>query len=198
MNSRSIEESQAGRSERDASAMMAHPANDACPACGTEVRRAAARYCATCGRTLDGGGYLPSDALRASYHQQRQPAPVPAFTLTPPSGSSDVVQSPAPRRRAPRPKVSHAPFVQNNNGASTTALAFVTYALVPYLGILFCPGALLMGSVGLWRARRATHQGGRRAAYMSILLGLLLFVAQLFLWWLLYKVPEWSRSGGGY
>ena len=81
---------------------------------------------------------------------------------------------------------------RNSNGASTTALAFVTYALVPYLGILFCPGAFLMGSVGLYNSYRAPERGGRRASYLGLSLGLLIFCAQLFLWWILYKIPEWT------
>jgi hypothetical protein len=84
--------------------------------------------------------------------------------------------------------------LENRNGASTTALAFVTYALVPYLGILFCPGALLMGSVGLARSIHWPEQGGRRASLMAIMLGLLLLLLHLFLWWLLYKVPQWTRE----
>ena len=80
----------------------------------------------------------------------------------------------------------------NNNGASTTALAFVTYALVPYLGILFCPGALLMGGVGLYRSYSAPELGGRRASYFGIAFGILIFIAQVFLWWILYKIPQWA------
>jgi hypothetical protein len=84
------------------------------------------------------------------------------------------------------------------SGASATAFAFVTYALVPYLGILFCPGALLFGGVGLVRAWRA-QGGGRnagvaRSSALSIALGLLVLCAQLLLWWILYKVPEWARN----
>ena len=83
-------------------------------------------------------------------------------------------------------------------GAAATAFAFVTYALVPYLGILFCPGALLFGGVGLVRAWRAPGGVGRasaaRASALSILLGLLVLCAQLLLWWILYKVPEWARA----
>lgn len=81
-------------------------------------------------------------------------------------------------------------------GAAATAFAFVTYALVPYLGILFCPGALLFGGVGLVRAWRSP-QGARhaaRASALGIALGLLVLCAQLLLWWLLYKVPEWARG----
>ena len=82
------------------------------------------------------------------------------------------------------------------SGAASTALAFVTYALVPYLGILFCPGALLFGGVGLFRAWRAPRgaQAAARSSALSIALGLLVFCVQLLLWWILYKVPEWSRA----
>ena len=82
------------------------------------------------------------------------------------------------------------------SGAAATAFAFVTYALVPYLGILFCPGALLFGGWGLVRAWRAPHApgGAARASALSIALALLVLCVQLALWWILYKVPEWSRA----
>jgi hypothetical protein len=83
---------------------------------------------------------------------------------------------------------------RNNNGASTTALAFVTYSLVPYLGILFCPGAVLMGGVGLFNSYRAPERGGRRASTLGLIFGVLIFCAQLFLWWILYKIPEWAKQ----
>ena len=84
---------------------------------------------------------------------------------------------------------------RTESGAAATAMAFVTYALVPYLGILFCPGALLFGGVGLIRAWRAPHAGHARASALSLALALLVLCAQLLLWWILYKVPEWSRLG---
>jgi hypothetical protein len=148
----------------------------ACPACGSIARRSSARFCATCGRALE-GGYFPADTLRASYHRRYQSLAYDA--------------SRAERARAASPMLKKFPM-ENRNGASTTALAFVTYALVPYLGILFCPGALLMGSIGLVRSIRTPHAGGRRASYAGIILGLLLLCLQLFLWWLLYKVPQWT------
>ena len=83
---------------------------------------------------------------------------------------------------------------RSENGAAATAMAFVTYALVPYLGILFCPGALLFGGVGLVRAWRAPRPGHARAAIVSLVLGLVVLCAQILLWWILYKVPEWSRQ----
>jgi hypothetical protein len=174
---------------------------DACPACGAARRRQSARYCATCGRELLTGGYLPLDAIRASYHLQNSrtgSAMRDTAAATRPRVASQPVAPPAakaPTRRERRQKQQRAmPFTKNNNSASTTALAFVTYALVPYLGILFCPGALVLGGIGLARARRAPHVGGRRASVMSISMGLLLLGVQLLLWWILYKVPEWSKQ----
>lgn len=82
----------------------------------------------------------------------------------------------------------------NRSGVSATALAFVTYALVPYLGILFCPGAVVLGGLGLLRSRRTRHAHTRRDSAVSVALGLAIFCVQLLLWWILYKVPEWSRN----
>jgi len=80
------------------------------------------------------------------------------------------------------------------SAVTATARAFAVYALVPYLGILFCPGALLLGFAGLLRTRRARRAASaRRDAALVLALGLLILCVQLVLWWILYKVPEWSR-----
>lgn len=87
----------------------------------------------------------------------------------------------------------------NRNGASTTALAFTTYALVPFLGILFVPGAVLIGVAGLFYSYRAPHRGGRRASIASVFCGLLILGIQLLLWWIIVNVPQWSNPAtGGY
>lgn len=156
-----------------------------CPACGAEARRKDARFCSTCGRKLE-EQYLPADALRASYHLHR------AASVPPQS----------PRRPQPvskkRPMSTMLPAV-NRNGASTTALAFTTYALVPFLGILFVPGAVLIGAVGFIYSYRAPDKGGRRASFASIIFGLIILGAQVLLWWIIIKVPEWSNpAAGGY
>ena len=78
--------------------------------------------------------------------------------------------------------------------AASTAFAFVTYGLVPYLGILFCPGALVFGGLGLVRAWRNPLPGHARASALGLASGLLVLCAQLLLWWILYKVPEWARG----
>jgi len=155
------------------------PSLRACPACGIAARRVEARFCSACGRFLD-ENYLPADALRASYNLQHRRV---------------VSRSGGGTNSKPlKNSMSSIVTVPNKNGASTTALAFVTYALVPYLGILFCPGAVLMGGAGLYKSYRAPERGGRRASYLSLTFGLLIFCAQLFLWWILYKIPQWTNG----
>jgi len=159
----------------------------ACAACGARPRRGGARFCETCGRGLD-EDYFPTERLRASYSFERRQAP---------AASNRAPEARRPRRvqvrGAARPRLDFMPS-KKENGAAATGLAFVTYALVPYLGILFCPGALLMGGLGLWRAGRAPDAVGRRAAALSLALGLVILCVQLVLWWVLYKVPEWARN----
>jgi hypothetical protein len=151
----------------------------ACPACGAGNHRGQAHFCATCGRSLLDNAYLPTDALRSSYHmQQSRRAAIDNHMKIKNRLRSMHLKLPTP----------------NRNGASTTALAFVTYALVPYLGILFCPGAVLMGGIGLVRSWRVPHLGGRKASYASLAFGLMIFSLQLFLWWILYKVPHWAQG----
>jgi hypothetical protein len=78
---------------------------------------------------------------------------------------------------------------------AVTARAFATYALVPYLGILFCPGAVLVGSFGIMSSYRGEgNEGARTNCYISIVLGVLILIIQLLLWWILYKVPIWAQG----
>ena len=88
------------------------------------------------------------------------------------------------------------------NGADTSiaaavavAHAFVIFSLVPYLGVFFCPGALLSGSIALVRAHRFPQPpGGVRAAAISLLLAAGICAIQLFLWWVLYRVSGWAKT----
>jgi hypothetical protein len=82
-------------------------------------------------------------------------------------------------------------------GLPGTARAFATYALVPYLGILFCPGAVLLGTVGVVRSYRPNHasqESYRNACYASTIVGLIVLMIQLLLWWILYQAPMWARE----
>lgn len=83
------------------------------------------------------------------------------------------------------------------NGLSGTARAFATYSLVPYLGIVFCPGAVLLGTVGVvrsYRSQQMSSESGRGVCYASTIVGLLLLAVQLLLWWVLYQVPIWANE----
>jgi len=78
-----------------------------------------------------------------------------------------------------------------------TARAFATYSLVPYLGILFCPGAVVVGGAGLFKSYRSPltpDETGRRACYVSLSVGLVVLAVQLLLWWILYKAPMWAQG----
>ena len=74
------------------------------------------------------------------------------------------------------------------------ARAFATYSLVPYLGILFCPGAVVVGSLGIVESYRARQTDYRVACYISLIVGLMVLAIQSLLWWILYKVPVWARG----
>ncbi|HEV8134276.1 MAG TPA: hypothetical protein VGP85_06355 [Pyrinomonadaceae bacterium] len=88
---------------------------------------------------------------------------------------------------------SVVPPQQKNIAA--TARAFATYSLIPYLGILFCPGAVFLGGVGVFRSyREASNSESRLTCYFSVLAGIIIAAVQLFLWWILYKVPLWARG----
>ena len=74
-----------------------------------------------------------------------------------------------------------------------TARAFATYSLVPYLGIVFCPGAVVLGTVGVVRSYRSQQVNSRRVCYASTIVGLVVLVVQLLLWWILYQAPKWAN-----
>ena len=83
------------------------------------------------------------------------------------------------------------------SGLAATARAFATYSLVPYLGILFCPGAVIVGTVGVvrsYRSHQTSSESGRFVCYVSTIVGLIVLAVQLFLWWILYQVPTWANQ----
>ena len=141
-----------------------------CSACGAEIEREFARFCRVCGKLLL-EGYQPLDAFRASYRLQGK------------DFQFERVEEPITDL-----------FAENKNSASATAAAFVVYSLVPYLGILFCPGAFVMGGVGVFVSHRKPHLGGGKSSVCSIVLSVVIFAVQILLWWLLYIIPELGRS----
>ena len=77
---------------------------------------------------------------------------------------------------------------------AATARAFATYSLVPYVGILFCPGAVVVGGLGILESYRARESDYRVACCLSLIVGLIVLGVQTLLWWILYKVPVWARG----
>ena len=75
------------------------------------------------------------------------------------------------------------------SGLAGTARAFATYSLVPYLGIIFCPGAVVLGTVGIFR-----RDSARGICYTSLIVGVVVLAVQLLLWWILYRVPQWASQ----
>ncbi len=140
-----------------------------CSACGADIKREFAKFCRVCGKHLL-EEYQPLDTLRASYRLQGK-----NFQFEKAEEITDL-------------------FAENKNSASATASAFVVYSLVPYLGILFCPGAFVMGGVGAFVSYRKPYLGGGRTSVCSIVLSIVIFAVQIFLWWLLYIIPELGRN----
>ncbi len=148
--------------------------NRACSACGAEARRGDAKFCLVCGKFLH-EEYQPLDRLRASYRLQ---------------GKSFVFEE---NEKFENSENAENLFGENKNSASEAAKAFVVYALVPYLGILFCPLALLSGGLGIVTAYRKPYLGGGKTSGYSIVFGIIIFAVQILLWWLLYIIPELGK-----
>lgn len=142
-----------------------------CVACGTGTRRETAKFCLVCGKLLC-EDYEPLDTLRASYRLQ---------------GQSFLVEN------ARREEITDL-FAQNENAVSQMAWACFVYSLVPYLGILFIPFTFLVGGFGYFVFVRQPHLGGRKLAIISFGLSFVVLAIQLFLWWLLYIIPELGKQ----
>lgn len=139
--------------------------NHICQACGARAQRRFARYCLDCGKSLR-EEYQPLDNLRSSYRLQNK-----SFQL---AAKEEVI----------------LPFKKPENAALELAWAFLVYSMVPYLGILFTPGAIFMGSVAAINAYRRAQSGGVKTSLVNVALSIAVLIIQLMLWWLLYIIPE--------
>jgi hypothetical protein len=149
-----------------------------CPACGATARRAAAHFCATCGRGLRQRTYAPADSLLASYHQQHSR---PAMLIE--QEMSDVGAERATMRRQFEESLEESRILTTGS-----ALVVIIFSFVPFIGILFCPCAVVMGASNLRRA--PDFKGRRRVAVFNIVCGVLIFGVQAFLWWILYHLTK--------
>ncbi|HSL54381.1 MAG TPA: hypothetical protein VK868_08295 [Pyrinomonadaceae bacterium] len=83
------------------------------------------------------------------------------------------------------------------SGLPGTARAFATYSLVPYLGIVFCPGAVVLGTLGVirsYRSQQASDDLARGICCASTIVGVVVTAVQLLLWWFLYQAPMWANQ----
>ncbi len=111
-------------------------------------------------------GFQPLDAIRSSYRLQRRDLPTA------------------------RPKQVEQLFQAPRSSISETAWACTVYSMVPYLGILFIPIALAVSGVGYFTAREKGESTDSDSTLISAGVSLILLGVQIFLWWLLYIIPE--------
>ena len=189
--------------DREAAARERGERVPACPACGARARREGARFCSTCGRSLRERGYRPADGLRASYRWQtaaelsrrgREGAGPRGFARN--SERLSAALRPRPRadeisRRARLTSANRRPRAARRNGPTESAYVLITYALMPYVGVVFCPAAAVCGAVGMRRARRERHPAAEREAEQSVAYAILLFGAQALLWGFMFLAPLW-------
>lgn len=138
-----------------------------CSACGSDANRGDAKYCLVCGKLMS-EGYEPLDLIRSSHGMQRKTLNMSGAELS----------------------VSEPLFKENKNSVSEIAWACVVYAMVPYLGILFVPFGFFVGVYGYYVSFRKPDLGGRSLAVTCVGLSLFILAVQIFLWWLLYLIPE--------
>jgi hypothetical protein len=140
-----------------------------CSACGAEARRINAKYCLVCAKLLK-EDYQPLDTYRSSHRLQ---------------GKSFLVEN------AESKEITDL-FAREENTVSQTAWACFVYSMVPYLGILFIPLTFIIGSFGVAVSYQKPHLGGRKLALTSMGMSFIVLAIQVFLWWLLYIIPELS------
>lgn len=84
-------------------------------------------------------------------------------------------------------------FAVNRNSISETAWASCVYSMVPYIGVVFIPFTFVAAFLGLGISLRYKRAGGARLSAAAFGLSFLILAIQVFLWWLLYIVPELGR-----
>ena len=77
-------------------------------------------------------------------------------------------------------------FGEKKPFASSAVWACVVYSLVPFVGVIFVPFVFVFGVVAVVR--------GERPVFNAMAAGVVILIAQLVLWWLLYAVPKWGQQ----
>jgi hypothetical protein len=158
--------------------------------------RAAAKFCATCGRSLGDPDYRPADQLRASYRWRREEAPgarhdnpLAAIYEHRPAFAAPHLPRQKSFTRAARAGRAREGY---RNAATEKAFVLVALCFIPFVGLLLAPCAVVLGCAGLVCASRASHRRGARAAAQAVAYGVVLFGAQVFICWALFGGAERS------
>ena len=141
-----------------------------CAACGAAAARDLANYCLVCGKILE-EDYQPLDSLRSSYRLQGR-----AYLLENGGGPEEADL-----------------FAVNRNSVSETAWASCVYSMVPYVGVIFIPFTVVVSMLGLGIALKYPAAGGGKMSAASFGLSFAVLTIQIFLWWLLYVIPELAK-----
>ena len=137
-----------------------------CSACGAEFGRETSKYCRVCGKFLP-EDYQPLDTLRAANRLHGKAIVFEKKQFSSPQNLFEI----------------------NENGVAQTAWACLVYSFIPYIGIIFIPLAIAVGSFGVLVSFQKPWIGGRKLSMTSISLSFVVLAIQLFLWWLLYIIP---------
>lgn len=86
-----------------------------------------------------------------------------------------------------------AHMIIRQDGLMAFAFAFVTFSVVPFLGILFCPAAVLLALCALMRRTGPSRTGNLRRPAAAMALAVTFSVIQVGLWWMLTHVPGAGR-----
>lgn len=73
---------------------------------------------------------------------------------------------------------------------NSSAWACTVYSLVPFLGILFAPIAIILWVAAILSSRPNADGSKLRKALVGVLIALVILLAQTGLWWLLYLIPN--------
>ncbi len=142
-----------------------------CSACGSKQLSSEIRHCVVCKKNLS-EGYQPLDSFRSSYHLHGKKL----------------------WRVEQNPIVEESLFPRDRNSASDVAWASFVYSMVPYLGIIFIPFTIVSGLYAISTSKNNPQLGGLKMARVATLGSVVMLGFQIFLWWLLYVIPDLGRQ----
>ena len=80
-------------------------------------------------------------------------------------------------------------FETKTDFSRSVVWACAVYSLVPFLGIVFVPAALIFGAAALFKGRGSADPN-ERPTLNAMLFSVFVLAGQIVLWQLLYLIPE--------